>query len=45
MLEERARANGQTLSEWVRDVLLAAPVDGVPEGLSWPSCWRCGRCS
>lgn len=31
MLEERARANGQTLSEWVRDVLLAAPVDGVPE--------------
>ncbi|HWG21833.1 MAG TPA: hypothetical protein VG225_14980 [Terracidiphilus sp.] len=31
MLEERARANGQTLSEWVRDVLLAAPVDGLPE--------------
>jgi hypothetical protein len=31
MLEERARANGLTLSEWVRDVLLAAPVDGVPE--------------
>ena len=31
MLEERARANGQTLSEWVRDVLLAAPVDGGPE--------------
>ena len=31
MLEERARANGQTLSEWVRDVLLAASVDGVPE--------------
>jgi hypothetical protein len=28
MLEKRARANGQTLSEWVRDVLLAAPVDG-----------------
>jgi len=25
MLEERARANGQTLSEWVRDVLLSAP--------------------
>jgi hypothetical protein len=31
MLEERARANGQTLSEWVRDVLLAVPVEGVPE--------------
>ena len=31
MLEERARANGLTLSEWVRDVLLAAPVDGGPE--------------
>ena len=27
MLEERARANGLTLSEWVRDVLLAAPVE------------------
>jgi hypothetical protein len=31
MLEERARANGLTLSEWVRDVLLTAPVDGGPE--------------
>jgi hypothetical protein len=31
MLEERARANGLTLSEWVRDVLLSAPVDGAPE--------------
>jgi hypothetical protein len=31
MLEERARANGLTLSEWVRDVLLAAPADGGPE--------------
>ena len=31
MLEERARANGLTLSEWVRDVLLSAPVDGGPE--------------
>ncbi len=31
LLEERARANGLTLSEWVRDVLLAAPVDGAPE--------------
>lgn len=27
MLEERARANGLTLSEWVRDVLLAAPAE------------------
>jgi hypothetical protein len=27
MLEERARASGLTLSEWVRDVLLAAPVE------------------
>jgi hypothetical protein len=27
MLEERARANGQTLSEWVRDVLLSAPAE------------------
>ena len=27
MLEERARAAGLTLSEWVRDVLLAAPVE------------------
>ncbi len=26
-LEERARANGQTLSEWVRDVLLSAPAE------------------
>ncbi len=31
MLEERARANGLTLSEWVRDVLLAAPMDGCAE--------------
>jgi hypothetical protein len=31
MLEERARANGLTLSEWVRDVLLSAPVEGGPE--------------
>ena len=31
MLEERARANGLTLSEWVRDVLLLAPVDAGPE--------------
>jgi hypothetical protein len=27
MLEERARAAGLTLGEWVRDVLLAAPVE------------------
>jgi hypothetical protein len=27
MLEERARSSGLTLSEWVRDVLLAAPVE------------------
>jgi hypothetical protein len=27
MLEERARANGLTLSEWVRDVLLSAPTE------------------
>jgi hypothetical protein len=27
MLEERARANGLTLSEWVREVLLAGPVE------------------
>ena len=27
MLEERARAAGLTLSEWVRDVLLAAPAE------------------
>jgi hypothetical protein len=27
MLEERARASGLTLSEWVRDVLLAGPVE------------------
>jgi hypothetical protein len=27
ILEERARAAGLTLSEWVRDVLLAAPVE------------------
>jgi hypothetical protein len=27
MLEERARANGLTLSEWVRDVLLSAPAE------------------
>jgi hypothetical protein len=31
MLEERARAAGLTLSEWVRDVLLTAPVDGGAE--------------
>jgi hypothetical protein len=30
MLEERARANGLTLSEWVRDVLLSVPVDAGP---------------
>lgn len=46
-LEERARAAGLTLSEWVRDVLLSAPVDGGPEvsGSWWPSCWPRGRCS
>jgi len=27
MLEERARASGLTLSEWVRDVLLAGPAE------------------
>lgn len=27
MLEERARAGGLTLSEWVRDILLAPSVD------------------
>jgi hypothetical protein len=27
MLEERARANGLTLSEWVRDVLLSGPAE------------------
>ena len=27
MLEERARANGLTLSEWVRDVLLSSPAE------------------
>jgi hypothetical protein len=31
LLEERARGAGMTLSEWVRDVLLSAPVDGGPE--------------
>jgi hypothetical protein len=31
LLDERARSSGLTLSEWVRDVLLAAPVDGGPE--------------
>jgi len=31
LLDERARSFGLTLSEWVRDVLLAAPVDGGPE--------------
>ncbi len=31
MLEERAHANGLTLSEWVSDVLLSAPADGAPE--------------
>ena len=31
MLEERARSSGLTLSEWVRDVLLAAPVEPGPE--------------
>ena len=30
VLEERAKAAGLTLSEWVRDVLLSAPVDEVP---------------
>jgi hypothetical protein len=27
MLEERARANGLTLSEWVRDMLLSTPAE------------------
>ena len=27
MLEERARASGLTLSEWVRDVVLAGPAE------------------
>ncbi len=31
MLEERAQAVGLTLSEWVREVLLAAPMDGAGE--------------
>jgi hypothetical protein len=32
MLEERARASGLTLSEWVRDVLLAGPEPGAEAG-------------
>lgn len=31
MLEERAQTAGLTLSEWVREVLLAAPMDGAGE--------------
>jgi hypothetical protein len=31
MLEERARGAGLTLSEWVREVVLAAPVEPAPE--------------
>lgn len=31
MLEERARASGLTLSEWVREVLLAAPTEAGAE--------------
>ena len=31
MLEERAQAAGLTLSEWMREVLLAAPMDGAGE--------------
>ena len=31
MLEERARSAGLTLSEWVRDALLAAPPDVGPD--------------
>ena len=31
MLEQRPRASGLTLSEWARDVLFSAQVDGVPE--------------
>lgn len=31
LLEERARGAGLTLGEWVRDVLLAAPVEPGPE--------------
>ena len=45
LLEERAREAGLTLSEWVRDVLLAAPVEPQvqrPGAKScWPRCWRC----
>jgi len=32
LLEERARANGLTLSAWVRDVLLSAPGE---QGRRW----------
>jgi len=31
MLEERARSSGLTLSEWVREVLLAVPVESGAE--------------
>jgi mobilization protein NikA len=31
LLEERARSSGLTLSEWVRDVLLSAPVESGPD--------------
>ncbi len=34
MLEERARASGLTLSEWVRDVLLAGPAEPGAELVS-----------
>lgn len=37
MLEERARAAGLTLSEWVREVLLSAPVE---PGACSPGCIR-----
>ena len=30
-LEERARASGQTLSEWVREALLTSSTEGRPE--------------
>ena len=50
VLEERARGAGMRLAEWVREALLAAPVEPVagrawtPARSRWPKSWPCGRC-
>ena len=46
LLEERARGAGMRLAEWVREALLAAPVESGPDAaeVALAEVLPCGRC-